>query len=138
MNQPFPSLVICKVNYIRWDALEAIPEIDFSNFLFGTGDKRVATYEEALEIVFRQMNRVDGTEYISRANLKVPSLSVGDTVSIRSSQGRRYFVCEGTGWAEISYEDRNWLIDLVTHRDFWGTFAKTVEKSVEKSNAINS
>jgi hypothetical protein len=133
MNQLFPSLVICKVNYIRWDASgEAIPSIDFPSLLFGNfgnNGKRAETYLEALEVVFRQMNRVDGTEYISRANLGVPSLSVGDTVSFRFRGGRRHFVCEGCGWAEISESDRDWLVEHVTHRDFWGTFAKTVEES---------
>src|SRR4029077_19515928 len=130
MNDAFPDLVTTTVRYIRWDAAEAIPAVRFPGHLFRDQEgNRVASYLDALEVVFRQMNRVDGKEFISRKNLKVPSLSVGDTVSFDSiTMGVRHFVCEGCGWAEISEFDRDWLVEHVTHRDFWGTFAKTVEE----------
>ena len=56
------------------------------------------TINGILEEVFRQFNRVDGTEFISRYDLQIRSLSVGDVVYIDG----RAFICDMFGWAEVS------------------------------------
>jgi hypothetical protein len=134
----FPSLVITTVDYLfdpGFDKKRAV--LLLPHRIFGAGTDRVTTVEEALEVVFRQLNAVDGNELISeplfRASYQdvfLRSMSVGDVVTFRGPGGwRKQFVCEGCGWAEITEADRDWLVNYVTPRDFWGTFAKTVEKS---------
>ena len=51
---------------------------------------------DALEVVFRQCNHVDGTEWISGKRLR--SLSVGDEVSIDNET----YLCAGCGWEKKS------------------------------------
>ena len=41
----------------------------------------------AAEVAWRQMNRVDGTEYISTKNLEVRSMCVGDVVVVSEAGG---------------------------------------------------
>jgi hypothetical protein len=43
-------------------------------------------------------------------------------VTFREPKGRRDFVCEGCGWAEITTDQSEWLVKNVTSRDFFGTF----------------
>lgn len=50
-----------------------------------------------LEYVFRQGNRVDGTEYIAKRNLSVRSISVGDIVILEGE----YFICDSCGWVHV-------------------------------------
>ena len=86
-----------------------------------------------MEVIFRQLNHVDGTELISQPEFRqgrnfLRSMSVGDVVTFRSIGGwRKDYVCEGIGWTEVSREDADWLLKNISPRDFWGTFAKTVE-----------
>jgi hypothetical protein len=132
----FPSLVITTVDYLfdpGFDKKRA--ELLLPHRIFGQGEERVTTVEDALEVVFRQLNAVDGNELISDPLFRTAyqdvflrSMSVGDVVTFRGPGGwRKQFVCEGCGWAEITREQADWLIKNITPRDFWHTFAKTVE-----------
>jgi len=51
--------------------------------------------EDALEVVFRECNHVDGTEWI--ANKKLRSMSVGDEVNV---DGVAY-VCAAFSWEKL-------------------------------------
>jgi hypothetical protein len=126
----FPNLVITNVRYLG-NSFEGSRSFVVPHRIYGTGAERVATVEEALEVLFRQLNHVDGNELISEpdfcaANPRLRSMSVGDTVTLRGPGGwRKDFVCEGCGWAEVSREEADWLVKKVTSRDFWGTLAET-------------
>lgn len=52
--------------------------------------------KDALEVVYRECNHVDGTEWIEGKKLR--SMSVGDEVTV---DGVKY-VCAGCGWEKIS------------------------------------
>jgi hypothetical protein len=97
---PFPALVITHVYYRAFDCDS---EFSVPNRIYGFGPERVQTIEEALEVVFRQCNHVDGTELISQPEyraLRLRSMSVGDQVHIRGLGFNRTYVCEGCGWRE--------------------------------------
>lgn len=51
-----------------------------------------------LNWLFRQFNRVDGSELISVFGLHMPSLSVGDSVEI---EGNGEYLCEPVGWSKL-------------------------------------
>jgi hypothetical protein len=138
-STPFPGLVITTVEYLHTPEFEEKPvRYLLPNALYGHGEDRVKTCEDALEVIFRQCNHVDGTEWISQPEFRkdysefpnIRSFSVGDCVTFRGIGGfRKYYVCEGCGFAEISQDDNAWLVKHVTFRDFWHTFARTVEES---------
>jgi hypothetical protein len=73
---------------------------------------------DALETIYRQFNRVDGSEYISTMRLKIRSLCVAEL------DGKVY-VCAGHGWTEITPAEGRWLIEKVTGRDFCKDIATT-------------
>lgn len=52
-----------------------------------------------LDWLFRQFNRVDGSELITVFNLHMPSLSVGDEVEL---EGLGTWRCESVGWTQIN------------------------------------
>jgi hypothetical protein len=64
------------------------------------------SYGMALTIVFREMNRVDGDEWISTQNLPVRSMCKGDVVVLRCRQVfgllGKAFVAEAFGWTQLS------------------------------------
>jgi hypothetical protein len=126
----FPSLVITNVRYLA-NSCEASRSFVVPHRIYGRGTERPEIFEEALDILFRQLNAVDGTELISDPefvadNPRLRSMSVGDVVTFRAPGGvRKDYVCEGLGWAEISAEDADWLVKNVTSRDFFGTLATT-------------
>jgi hypothetical protein len=129
-NEPFPKLAITTVQYLRWGHESKAAAFIVPSRVFGTGADRVQTVEQALEVVFRQLNAVDGTELISDpewldGHPNVRSMSVGDVVTFRGPGGwRRDYVCEGLGWTEISREDGEWLVKYVSARDYLGTFTE--------------
>lgn len=61
---------------------------------------------EVVEHVYREFNRVDGNEHISRANLEERSLSVGDMVQL---DGGETYVIDKFGSRVISPEGRQCL-----------------------------
>jgi hypothetical protein len=126
----FPGLVITNVRYLG-NSLEAPRSFVVPHRIYGRGADRPEIFEEALEILFRELNHVDGNELISDpdfrfANPNLRSMSVGDVVTFRAPGGvRKDYVCEGLGWMEINVEDADWLVKNVTSRDFFGTLATT-------------
>lgn len=101
-NNEFPSLVITVVTY---SAYEKDPiKFTVPNSIYGFGAERTQSTDEALEIVFRQLNHVDGKELISEPQYKgLRSMSVGDTVRFSGPSGWvKTFVCEGSGWKETA------------------------------------
>lgn len=135
-STPLPGLLITNVEYLQSEYDPEQVRYLLPNSLFGIGENRIKTVEEALEIIFRQCNHVDGSELISSEAFRasypgsIRSLSVGDVVSFRGIGGfRKIYVCEGTGWAEITSKEASWLLKHITPRDFWGTFAETVNRS---------
>ncbi len=63
---------------------------------------------DILELAFRETNRVDGNEYISKQNIKCCSSSVGHFMEIN---GSIYLVC-GIGFKLITQEEKNELLKL--------------------------
>jgi hypothetical protein len=133
----FPNLVITNVRYLAGYG-EAARSFVVPHRVYGTGADRPATFEEALEVLFRQLNVVDGNELISSPefqadNPRLRSMSVGDLVTFRAPGGvRKDYVCEGLGWKEISAEEADWVVRNVTVRDFFGTLAMTKEYLAKK------
>lgn len=130
----FPALVITTVEYLKSEHDPAQVHFLFPSVLYGSGV--IKTVEQALEFIFRQCNRVDGTEWISSEEFQdcysfpVRSLSVGDVVRFIGSGGfRACYVCESLGWQEITSEEANWLVKHITPRDFWFSFKETVNRS---------
>jgi predicted Fe-S protein YdhL (DUF1289 family) len=101
-----------------WEALEGIRlRYDVpSHFVTGKDD------EEALEIIFRQCNRVDGNEWISKCGFRARSLSCGDVVSIDD----RHYICQGCGWQQLDRETAEWVVANITFRDFCMNLSATV------------
>jgi hypothetical protein len=111
LSAPFPAIAIINVEYLHTPGFE--PKPVKINLLPSDiwGDQRPENFEQALEVIFRQLNVVDGTELISqprfRADMRmsgyprVRSMSVGDTVTIRFPGNRATFVCEGCGWKQL-------------------------------------
>ena len=133
----FPSFAVATVKYLhRFDpTYEPTPrQIRLSNSFFTRGDERCINFEEALELIFRQLNHVDGSELISQEGYEgYRSMSVGDVVNFVGIGGvRRWFVCEGLGWAEINRYEAEWLLANISPRDFWGTFDATRSKWQER------
>jgi hypothetical protein len=129
----FPALVITVVNYLASDAdVRSIwprpnPSYCVPHRVYRLEDgTRVTDVQAALEIVFRQCNHVDGSELISGPEYEgYRSLSVGDVVTFCGPGGwLRVFVCEGLGWTEITVDDRDWLLENISPRDYFGTFAE--------------
>lgn len=55
-----------------------------------------------LEWLFRQLNRVDGSELISILGLHMPSLSVGDLVHVEDCTGAQaLYLCDSVGWKRV-------------------------------------
>lgn len=102
-----------------WEALEKIVlHYDIPDSVIPEG----ASAEDALEVIFRQCNHVDGNEWISKAGFKARSLSCGDLVTIDG----RHFICEGIGWLEVPQVMAEWVLANVTFRDFCNTLATTL------------
>ena len=59
----------------------------------------------AAEVVWRQMNRVDGNEYISTANIEDRSMCVGDVVCIVNEHGTSWVAADSIGFKDISAID---------------------------------
>lgn len=105
LMEPFPSLVLTTVQYAAFGDRRSfiIP-----SRIYGHGVERVATVEQALELLFRQLNHVDGTELISQPEFmeaypRLRSMCVDDIVTFRGPCGwQRTFVCEGMGWKEVA------------------------------------
>ncbi len=57
--------------------------------------------DDVLHYLFRQTNRVDGTEYISTHNIKVRSTSVGDIFIVEG----RHFIVDNIGFIEVNREN---------------------------------
>lgn len=58
--------------------------------------------EKLLEILFRQFNRVDDNELISIFGIKMPSLSVGDSVIFTNAFGEHMeYRCMSVGWTQV-------------------------------------
>jgi hypothetical protein len=99
--EPFPTLVITCVNYVAFGENR---QVIVPHRIYGYGKDRVPTVLDALEVLFRQLNHVDGSELISEPEFKedhprLRSMSVGDRVTFRGPGGwLREFVCEGCGW----------------------------------------
>lgn len=55
--------------------------------------------ESVLELIFRECNHVDRTEWVTNKSLR--SMSVGDEVIIFNGEQMRRFSCEVIGWKEI-------------------------------------
>jgi hypothetical protein len=72
--------------------------------------RRIATeetYGHALEHIFREMNHVDGTEWIGSEEFErrytgARSMSVGDVVEFKTAVGSRRFRVESEGWSEVA------------------------------------
>lgn len=108
LQEPFPTLVITCVHYVAFsdDRQVVVP-----GRIYGQGKDRVPTVLDALEVLFRQLNHVDGTELISDPEFKqnhphLRSMSVGDRVTFRGPGGWvREFVCKGCGWGWHNREE---------------------------------
>jgi hypothetical protein len=126
----FPSLVITNVRYLR-DSVNSSRSFVVPGKIYGSGSDRVTSFGDALEVLFRELNVVDGNELISDpdfrfANPSLRSMSVGDVVTFRGPAGlRKDYVCEGLGWKEVSRDEADWIVKNISARDFWGTFATT-------------
>lgn len=102
MQAPFPTLTITHVYY---RAFGSDDHFTVPDRIYGSGADRVQTIEEALEVVFRQCNHVDGTELISESHyraLRLRSMSVGDHVRIRGLHFDKTYICEPCGWRETN------------------------------------
>jgi hypothetical protein len=128
----FPSLVITNVRYLS-NSFEGSRSFVVPGKIYGSGPDRVTSFGDALEVLFRELNVVDGNELISdpefrSLNPQLRSMSVGDVVTFRGPGGlRKDYVCEGMGWAEVTRDEADWLVATVTSRDFFGTIAATKE-----------
>lgn len=62
---------------------------------------KMAELEDAqfLEVLFRELNHVDGTEWIADKPLR--SLSVGDVVRLQDARGARTYHCDWVGWSKV-------------------------------------
>jgi hypothetical protein len=76
-----------KIN-VAYKAFRSTDTFEFPSELIPSGTDVL----DALEVVFRQCNHVDGSEWISGKRLR--SMSVDDEVTIDSET----YVCAGFGW----------------------------------------
>ncbi len=58
----------------------------------------LSTDEAMLQTAFRETNRVDGEEFISRAEIRVSSTSVGDLALINGN----HYLCDCSGWTKLT------------------------------------
>jgi hypothetical protein len=109
LSKPFPALVITNVLFVSINKQLFIP-----NSIYGYRGGRTDTVLAALEVLFRQLNHVDGNELISQSGYEgYPSFSVGDRVSFRGPGGwHRTFLCDGLGWSLTEDWDEHWQKSL--------------------------
>jgi hypothetical protein len=112
LEETFPDLVITNVTYCGYWNRDGQPkEFLVPHRVYGRGEDRAKTVGDALEILFRQLNHVDGSELISEEQFKgYRSMSVGDEVRFRGlykiddtvSRFDKTYRCEGMGWSEVT------------------------------------
>lgn len=124
------TFALFKIRPLRFAASDLSPFCLVSSRELGIDDALVdgVTVEDLLEVLFRQLNRVDGSELISRNPDRfrgVHSLSSGDFVEIRApGHFVARFVCESVGWRPITLTDAQ-LLQRIVHRDWWGSMDET-------------
>lgn len=87
MNTLFPKLVITEIHYLG-DSFEDSRWFNVPNRIYTHGGDRVQTVEDALEVVFRQLNAVDGNELISEPEFRQTTLD----------ERWRHCYLPGAGW----------------------------------------
>ena len=88
----------CKILYPAGDFTGKLVSFDFpiTDFI----PNGVYKSEDLLEIIYRQCNHVDGTEWIS--NKKLRSMSCGDLVVIQFDDDQTViWNCAGCGWERV-------------------------------------
>jgi hypothetical protein len=70
---------------------------------------------QALDEVYRQFNRVDGTEEISVKGYEARSLSVGDIVYLIDHKA--WYVCASSGWKKVPLKFVQPYLKTVTFKD---------------------
>jgi hypothetical protein len=86
----------------------------------------------ALNIIWRQCNRVDGQEWISTSGLKTRSLSCGDIVTLDG----KIFLIESFTRRELNQEQADWIIENITGRDWMHDLEDTLKfmKDIQKKD----
>jgi hypothetical protein len=116
------------VRYLKTDEAPEgmVWEYDFPNNLLPNEEQTSG----ALGVIWRECNRVDGREWISKSGLKARSLSCGDVVTLDG----KHYLCEAYGWKEITEADANWLVETVSFRDFCHNLATTKKLLLGEEN----